>query len=121
LIAIWRYGEDGFHASTVLDGKSFPIAKQNLIAFFELHPCLFDESTYTVQSSVTVEDFAAFLKYLESKQLPKITPANAKTLYLLSQEFGVIDLSSRCGELVSDRQTVDSPLMPLLLHSPQPI
>jgi hypothetical protein len=95
----------------VLDGKSFPIAKQNLIAFFELHPCLFDESNYQVQSSVTIEDFAAFLKYLESKQLPEITPANANTLYLLSQEFGVFELSSQCGQLVSDRQTVDSPLM----------
>jgi hypothetical protein len=32
----------------VLDGKSFPIPKQNLIDFFELHPSLFDETTYQI-------------------------------------------------------------------------
>jgi hypothetical protein len=91
----------------VLDGKSFPIPKQNLVDFFELHPCIFDETAYQVQSPVSVELFVDFLNYLKSKQLPEITTANAKTLYLLSKEFGVFDLSSRCGELVSDVQTVD--------------
>jgi hypothetical protein len=77
----------------ILDGKSFPIAKQNLIAFFELHPSLFDETTYQVRSPVSVEQFGEFLNYLKSKQFPEITPVNAKSLYLLSQEFGGFDLS----------------------------
>jgi hypothetical protein len=37
----------------VLDGKSFPIAKQNVIDFFELHPCLVDENAYQVRSPVS--------------------------------------------------------------------
>jgi hypothetical protein len=95
----------------VLDGKSFPIAKQTLVDLFELHPRLFDEGAYHVQSPVSVEHFGEFVNYLKSKQLPEITAVNAKTLYLLSQEFNVLDLSSRCGQFVSDLQTVDSPLM----------
>jgi hypothetical protein len=94
-----------------LDGRSFPIPKQSLVDFFELHPSLFDESAYQVRSPVTVEDFGDFVNYLKSKQLPEITTANAKPLYLLSQEFGVFGLSSRCDQLLADLQTVDSPLM----------
>jgi hypothetical protein len=51
------------------------------------------------------------VNYLKSRQLPDITLANAKSLDLLSQEFGVFELSSRCGQLVSDLQAVDSPIM----------
>jgi hypothetical protein len=94
----------------VLDGKSFPIQKRTLVDFFELHPTLFYDSTYEVRSPVSVEVFVDFLNYLESKKWPGITRANARVLYLLSQMFGVFDLSSRCGEFVSDRQTIDSPL-----------
>jgi hypothetical protein len=81
------------------------------IAFFELHPSNFGETAYQVRSAVSVELFSDFLNYLKSKQLPKNTTANAKALYLLSEELGVFDLSSLCGELVSNVQTVDSPLI----------
>jgi hypothetical protein len=93
----------------VLDGKSFPIAKRDLGTFFELHPCLFDEGAYQVQSPASVEHFVEFMDYLKSKQLPELSIANAKTLYLLSQEFNVLDLSSRCRQFVSDLPAVDSP------------
>jgi hypothetical protein len=59
---------------------------------------------------VSVELFGDFVKYLNSKQLPDVNPANAKTFYLLSQEFGLFDLSSQCGRLISDGQTVGSDL-----------
>jgi hypothetical protein len=101
----------GVDFTLVLDGKSFLIAKQKLIDFFELHPSLFDESQYQVQSSVSVEHFGDFVSYLQSKQLPEITTVNAKALYLLSQEFNAFDLSTRCAQLVSDLPTVDSLLM----------
>jgi hypothetical protein len=77
----------------VLDGRSFPIAKQKLISFFELNPCVFDESACQVQNRVSVEHFGEFVKYLESKELPAVTPANAKCFHLLSEEFGVFELS----------------------------
>jgi hypothetical protein len=48
----------------VLDGKSFPVAKQNLIAFFEPHPCVFDESAYQLRSPVSVEVVGDFVNYL---------------------------------------------------------
>jgi hypothetical protein len=48
----------------VLDGKSFPIAKQKLISFFELHPSVFDENAYQVQSRVSVEHFDEFVNSL---------------------------------------------------------
>jgi hypothetical protein len=94
----------------VLDGKSFPIAKQKLISFFELNPRVFDESAYRVRSQVSIEEFGDFVKYLESKQLPTITPGNAKYFHLLSEEFGIFELSSLSGEFVSDPQLVDSHL-----------
>jgi hypothetical protein len=95
----------------VLDGKSFPIAKQKLINFFELHPTVFDESSYQVRSRVSVEHFGEFVKYLESKQLPTVTAANADYFHLLSEEFGIFELSSLSDEFLPDLQTVDSPLM----------
>jgi hypothetical protein len=94
----------------VLDGKSFPIAKQKLISFFEPNPRVFDESTYQVRSGASVEHFGDFLKFVESKQLPTITPANAKYFQLLSEEFGTFELSSLSGEFVPDPQFVDSHL-----------
>jgi hypothetical protein len=45
--------------------------------------------------------------------LPLIAATNANDLYQLSQAFGVFELSSRCGELVSDLQTVGWPLSSL--------
>jgi hypothetical protein len=94
----------------VLDGKSFPMAKQKLISFFELNPSAFDESTYQVQSRVSIEHFGEFVKCLESKQLPDVTPANANDLHLLSKEFGFFEICSPSGDFVSDPQSVDSHL-----------
>jgi hypothetical protein len=93
----------------LLDGKSFPVAKRNIIAFFELHPIIFDDTADQVRSRVSVEHFGEFVNYLNSKQLPEITTANAETFYSLSQEFGVVELSSRCRHFIPDLQTVDSP------------
>jgi hypothetical protein len=44
-----------------------------------------------------VDHFDVFVKYLESEKLPEI--------------FDAFHLSSGSGELISDLQTVDSPLM----------
>jgi hypothetical protein len=93
----------------VIDGKSFPIAKRCLLDFFEIHPCVFDQSSYQVQSPVSVEHFVQFVAYLKSNQLPDIAPANAKHFYSLSCEFGVHELISRFSHVVGDLRTVDSP------------
>jgi hypothetical protein len=95
----------------VFNGKSFPVSKQQLCDLFEVHPCLFAEKVYQVQSLVTVEHFGDFVGYLKSKRLPDVTVVNAKDFYLLRQEFGLFDLASRCRQFTSDLQTVDSPLM----------
>jgi hypothetical protein len=51
------------------------------------------------------------VNYVKSNQVREISTANTKTLYSLSQEFDLFDLSSPCGQLLSDIQIVDSPLM----------
>jgi hypothetical protein len=100
----------GMDFTLVLDGRSFPINKRMLLDIFEIHPSLFDESSYQVQSAVGVEDFAAFVTYLNSKQLSVTTPANAKSLCLLSEEFGIPDLASHCSELIPDLENHSPPL-----------
>jgi hypothetical protein len=50
------------------------------------------------------------VKYLESKQLPAVTAANAKCFHLLSEEFGIFEPSFLSGEFVSNPQFANSHL-----------
>jgi hypothetical protein len=83
-----------------LGDRSFPITKKILISncdFFDVHPEVFDERTYQVETQVPLADFEHFFAYLNSKQLPHITTANVISLSLLSTEFLVADLEEICG------------------------
>jgi hypothetical protein len=62
-----------------------------------LHPGVFKEDSYTVQSAVSEPHFKAFLDYLAKNITLKLTPQNLSDLSQLAQEFGLPELERECA------------------------
>jgi hypothetical protein len=78
-------------------GRCFPVAKKRLVeTLFEIHPELYDQSTYEVKSDVPVEIWETFLSFIETEAFPAVMSDNASSLLALSQEFGVPALAQEC-------------------------
>jgi hypothetical protein len=89
--------------TVVLGDNSLKIAKRYVIdnsGLFDAHPELYDDSSYHLQSEISVEDLKLFLTFLRTTEPPPITPENAKSFCLLAQEFFAPTLYAVCAEFL---------------------
>jgi hypothetical protein len=89
----------------VLGDHTIPILKKWIIQntdLFDIHPELYDEPSYAIESDVGFLDCKDFLAFLETQNPSVITPENANSLVLLSEEFGVPDLCELAARVASE-------------------
>jgi uncharacterized coiled-coil protein SlyX len=81
----------------VFNDNSWPVPWKSIFELLNHHRELLDVGSYSVRSSVPLDDFQVFLDSLTSQQKPTVTEQNAVSLSLLAKEFFLADLESECG------------------------
>jgi hypothetical protein len=79
--------------------RFFHIPTKHVLAncdLFDLHPDLYDNPSYEVESQVVVEDFQTLLEFLRAQQESLVTVDNCRALLALAEEFGCAVLAELC-------------------------
>jgi hypothetical protein len=84
-----------------VQGTKFTTTKRTLIDFFDVHPELFNTSSYDVSSDVSPDLFRVFLTSLEAQKPIAVTEDNAQSLVPLAREFCQATLLEECWGCIS--------------------
>jgi hypothetical protein len=80
----------------VFDGKPFPVPKKSVFELLD-HQELFKVKSYSVQSSVPVEVFEAFVDSLKTQTKISVTQENAVSMWFLAKEFFLSEVADECA------------------------
>jgi hypothetical protein len=84
-----------------LGDRSFSIPKKTVLLscdLFDLHPDLYDNPSYEIETDVAGEDCEVFVNFLRTGDESFVTNDNVRSLEALAEEFAAGRLLEVCGE-----------------------